>query len=240
MHVGKTEFIVFGSGKRLKKAGNVTVNCNGSPVKRVSVVKYLGVLLGEALTGKEQAESVIKTCAGRLSFLYRKAAFLNFECRKMLASSLIQPHIDYCASSWYEGLTKQLKRKLDVLQRRMLRFVFLKGPRDHVGINELKSLSWLSVPQRVKYFSLVHVFKICLGLAPNYLSPLFVPNEMVHSHGTRGLICNYHVSRNLAKAPTSFAFMAIKHWNSLPISFKSNGSLNQFKIKLKSFLINEN
>ena len=126
----------------------------------------------------------------------------------------------YCASSWYEGLTKQLKRKLDVLERRMLRFVFVKGPRYHVGINELKSLSWLSVPQRVKYFSLVHVFKIRSGLAPNYLSPLFVPNEMVHSHGTRGLICNYHISRNLAKAPTSFAFTAIKHWNSLPISFK--------------------
>ena len=100
-------------------------------------------------------------------------------------------------------------------------FVFVKGPRYHVGINELKSLSWLSVPQRVKYFSLVRVFKICLGLAPNYLSLLFVSNEMVQSYGTRGLICNYHILRNLAKAPTSFAFMAIKHWNSLPISFKS-------------------
>ena len=191
------------------------------------------------MTGKEHAESVIRTCAGRLSFLYRKAAFLNFECRKMLASSLIQPYIDYCASSWYGGVPKQLKQKLDVLQRRMLRFVFSKGPRDHVGVEELKCLSWLSIPDRVKYFSLVHVFKIRSGLAPDYLSPLLVPSQMIHSHDTRGQSYNYHVSRDISKAPTSFAYIAIKHWNALPISLKCIGSLAQFKAKLKHFLISE-
>ena len=78
----------------------------------------------------------------------------------MLTSALIQPYLDYCVSSWYEGITKQLKLKFDVLQRKMVRFVFSKGPMDHVGTAELKLLSWLTVPDRVKYFKLVQVFRI--------------------------------------------------------------------------------
>ena len=110
LHVGKTEFIIFGTGRRLKESGELTVNCNGSPVKRVFSVKYLGILMGKALTGKEHAESEIRTCAGCLSFLFCKAAFLNFECRKMFVSSLIQPFIDYCTSAWYGGVPKQLAK----------------------------------------------------------------------------------------------------------------------------------
>ena len=132
-----------------------------------------------------------------------------------------------------------MKAKLEVLQRRLLRFIFSKGPRDHVGSSELKQLNWLSVPDRVKYFSLVHVFKIRLGKAPGYLSDYFVPVKSVHGIGTRGMAHNYQVSKDLSTAPTSFAFTSIKSWNSLPISLKSESSLPLFSKRLKELLMSE-
>ena len=239
LHVGKTECLIFGSTKRLSKVNDFYVDCNGSPIKRVNTVKYLGALLGENLSGRAQAENVLKSYTSRLLFLYRKAAFLDFNCRKILVSALIQPYFDYCVSSWYGGLSKHMKAKLEVLQRRLLRFIFSKGPRDHVGSSELKQLNWLSVPDRVKYFSLVHVFKIRLGKAPGYLSDYFVPVKSVHGIGTRGMAHNYQVSKDLSTAPTSFAFTSIKSWNALPISLKSESSLPLFSKRLKELLMSE-
>ena len=239
LHVGKTECVLFGTGKRLKKVGEFNVTCDGLSVKRVTTVKYLGVLLNANMNGRAQAENVVKTCAGRLSFLYRKAAFLDFPCRKILTSALIQPYIDYCASSWYTSTSKQLKDKLDVVQRRMVRFVFSMGPMEHVDTRELGKLMWLNITDRVKYFSLIHVFKIRSGLAPDYLTEHFQPLSATHTYNTRGHLHNYFVSKEISNAPSSFAHNAIKFWNALPLDLKELQSLTVFKRRLKLYLLSK-
>ena len=195
--------------------------------------------LGRNLDGRRHAENVVKQGVGRLSFLYRKAAFLDFSTRKLLTSALIQPYLDYCTSSWYEGVPKYLKSKLDVLQRRMVRFIFSKDQMYHIGTKELKSLSWLTVPDRVKFFRLLHVFKIRAGLAPHYLTLHFRPISDVHTHSTRGCLYDFHVSKEISMAPTSFAYIAITQWNGLPECLKGIQSLFVFKTKLKSFLLEQ-
>ena len=82
---------------------------------------------------------------GRLAFLYRNSSFLDFYCRRILCLSLIQPYLEYCSSSWYSGITAHLSSRLDVLQRKMARFVFSLENRAHIGTAELRSLSWLTI-----------------------------------------------------------------------------------------------
>ena len=123
------------------------------------------------------------------------------------------------------------------MQRRFLRFILSMGPRDHLGSRELKLLNWLSVTDRLKYFSLIHVFKIRSGIAPGYLSQFFVQVKSNHSQGTRGTAYNYQLSKNLSLAPTCFSFSAIKDWNALPASLKGEKSLNVFCGKLKQHLM---
>ena len=233
LHVGKTESILFGSNNRLKDAREFRVTCDGSVVERVSVVKYLGIYLDECMKGTAHASDVIKKCAGRISFLYRNASLLNFHCRKILCSALIVPYMDYCCSSWYGGLTKKLQDKLDVIQRRIIRFIFSLDARAHVGTEKLRELSWLSIWDRVSYFKLGHVFKVKKGTAPNYLSSKFALVSESHAHNTRGSIHNYVVTSQQAKAQTGFCFSAIKEWNSLPDEIKGAGSLFIFRKKLK-------
>ena len=196
--------------------GEFTVHCDGVPVQRNSEVKYLGVLMEGRLTGSAHVRNLLKTGMGRLAFLYRNSAFLDFNCRKLLCSSLIQPYLDYCSSSWYSGITAQLRSRLDVLQRKMARFVFCLEDRAHIGTAELGSLSWLTIPDRVNYFKLIQLFKIRSGRAPLYLISDFKLVSDSHVHETRGSRFNFHVPKSLALAPTTFSFTVIKQWNGLP------------------------
>ena len=238
LHVGKTECLLFGSKCRLKRVKEFQVFCEGIAVRRVMQVKYLGVLLDCALSGSAHVGSLLKSCAGRLSFLYRNASFLDFHCRKMLCMALIQSYIDYCSSSWYESLSASLKTKLDVLQRKMLRFVFRFDYRQHVGKAEFKSLSWLTISDRVNFFKLVHLFQIRHNRSPQYLRPNFKSVSDAHSYRTRGSSTStYHISKSLSSTTSSFAYSCVKLWNNLPPRIKSIDSLMVFKRELRTWLL---
>ena len=236
LHVGKTECLLFGSKRKLGKVGNFQVFCDGTAVERVSNVKYLGVQLDGNLSGTEHVGGILKTCSGRLAFLYRNSAYLDFHCRRLLCTALIQPHIDYCCSAWYGGLTVSMKNRLDTIQRKMVRFVQGMDFRDHVGSQELLKLSWLSIPDRITYFRMIHLFKICNKTAPSYLLSRFTFVSQTHSHNTRGSEHNFQLSRDLALAQNSFSFLASKEWNALPPELKDLKDLHVFKKRLKSHL----
>ena len=200
-------------------------------------MRYLGVILDPCLSGLNHVSSVLKSCIARLAFLYRNSALLDFHSRRMLCMSLIQPHLDYCCSSWYEGLTASLKSKLNVMQRKMLRFVYGFDNRHHVGHSELLSLSWLSIPDRVNYFKLIHLFKVKHGLGPRYLRSNIASVSDTHSYRTRGSVSNFHMSKALSNCPSSFAYSCVRLWNSLPGRIKSIGSLSVFKTELRKLLL---
>jgi len=201
----------------------------------VSSVRYLGVMLDENFKGSVQATSVIKKVASRLGFLYRGASLLDFNSRRVLCMSLVQPCMDFCVVSWYVGLSGKLKEKLEVLQRRMVRFVYGWGPRIHVGTSTLRELGWLTILDRVRYFAILHVFKIRKGTAPSYLCRNFVPVSGVHDHRTRGSNFDFHISRQ--DVPGSFSYFGKVQWNDLPNEVKAIDSFAVFKVRLKSYLL---
>ena len=125
---------------------------------------------------------------------------------------------------------------MDVIQRKMVRFVNGMNFRDHVGNKELFDLSWLSIPDRVTFFRLIHVFKIRHDLAPKYLVENFKNVSDVHSHNTRGSGLNYQLSHGMSLARNSFAFLAAKEWNNLPQELKLIPELRVFKKRLKNYL----
>ena len=77
LHLGKTECLLFGTSRRLKRVGEFRILCDGMAVKRVFQVKYLGVLLDGDLSGKGHFANVVKTCSSCLAFLYRNSRFLD-------------------------------------------------------------------------------------------------------------------------------------------------------------------
>ena len=68
LHVGKTESILFGTPRKLKGIDFI-VKCGNAVVKRVTLVKYLAVILDQNLNFREHATEVLKKATGKLRFL---------------------------------------------------------------------------------------------------------------------------------------------------------------------------
>ena len=232
LHFGKTECIVFGPKRRLSTDLQFDIKLDGAVVKRVTSVKYLGIVLNQFMDFSDHVEKLVKKANSKLNFLYRNARFMNQRVKKLLVQSLIFSSAEYCSPSWYFGLTKTLSESLNVLQRKCARFSLGLDSRSHIGTEELLTLNWLSFPQRVSYFSLVHAFKARNGLSPSYISDELIGIKQVHSHNLR----QSHVNFSLAhcRSPTgTFERSVISDWNSLPLSIKESKSLPIFKSSLK-------
>ena len=192
--------------------------------------------MDDQLTGETIVNSIVKKVNGRLKFLYRQCSFLEEKLRKSICSALIQCHLDYACSSWYSGLNKKLKKKLQICQNKTVRFIKNLGPRSHIGFSELDSLNMLNVDLRVKQLRLSHVHKIFNETGPSYLSEHFIKASNVHHHFTRGSTENFVVPSVRGVAATTFYFSAIKDWNSLPSHVKQKSSSNGFKCAAKRYL----
>ena len=72
LHLGKTECILFGSRRKLRKVQNFDIECNGHSIQAQTSVKHLGVNLDNVLSGKAIANSIIHKINLKLKFLYRQ------------------------------------------------------------------------------------------------------------------------------------------------------------------------
>ena len=87
--MGKTECIIFGSKRKLRKINNFSAECNGHTIKAQRSVKYLGLTLDDQLTREAIVNSIVQKVNGRLKFLYRQCNFLEKKIRKSICSPLI-------------------------------------------------------------------------------------------------------------------------------------------------------
>ena len=220
LHLGKTECILFGCRRKLRTVQNFGIECNGHSIQAQTSVKYLGLNLDNFLSEEANANSIIHKVNSRLKFLYRQCSSLNEKTRKLLCSALIKCHLDYSCSSWYAGLNKTLKKKLQISQNKVDRFIKKLGPRSHIGYSELDRVGFLKCDNRVKQLRLSHVFKIFNGTSPSYLLDHFQKVSESHRYNTGGSSENFVVPRVSSQASTSFFFNDIQDWNGLPSDIK--------------------
>ena len=184
--------------------------------------------------------NILKKCNARVKYLYRKSKFLTPHSRRLLASALVQCHLDYACSFWYSGLTKQFKTQLQNVQNRLIRFVLKLPARTHISADHFISVDWLPVSYRVTQIKLMHVHRIFNETAPDYMQEFFTLNRNVHQHQTRSVSnCNYFIPRVNTFGRSSFYYTSTLIWNSLPIKLKSINVKSQYKTSLKKHLLAE-
>ena len=122
----------------MKKLEKLKISYNNIKIKQFSKVSYLGSILDESMSGESMALSVIHKVNSRIKFLYRKSDYLTYDLRRLLCNAIIQPHFDYACLTWYSGLTKALKNKIQVMQNKCIRFCLSLRNLDHIGIKEFE------------------------------------------------------------------------------------------------------
>ena len=240
LHLGKTEAILFGSKRKLRKVTSFAVKCDNEIIQNVHSVKYLGIQLDEDLAGESIVKEIIKKANSRIRFLYRCKDLLNFEARKTMCSALIQCHFDYSCSSWFPGINMTLTKKLQIIQNKMIRFILNLKSRDSIRNKELSKSGFLSVTDRVKQLMMNHVFKIRNYNCPPYMLSHFSRlNEDINRMTTRASATDFFLPRVCGQGTSTFFFSAIKEWNALPRIVKNATCETSFKKKLKENLMNE-
>ena len=234
LHLGKTECILFGSRRRLKDS-NFTIQLGDITIKRVTSVRYLGVLLDQFLDFSDHVEQLLKKANSKLAVLVHNRHSLNPFSKKLLCQALVFSNLEYCTSAWYPGLGSGLRESLNVLQRKCARFCLNLSPRSHIGNDEFSMLGWLPFSKRVSFFNLIHAYKVRAGTSPLYLEQSFTRVDTVHTHNLRQSTTNFSLARCSSPVGT-FCRNAVSDWNSLPRELKEIRSLSAFKSSLRRYL----
>lgn len=119
-----------------------------SPASLQWVRSYLVVdvegTLSFRLSGELMARKIISKVSQRTKFLARISSLLDSKTLKILADALVQCYLDYACTSWYTGITKGLKDKLQICQNKLIRVILKLHPRSHLLPDHFSSLGWQS------------------------------------------------------------------------------------------------
>ena len=63
----------------------------------------------------------------------------------ILAGALIQPYFDYACGLWYNGVTMDLKHRLQTSQNKLIRLIFYLPMRTHLESSHFERLGLLKV-----------------------------------------------------------------------------------------------
>ncbi len=212
LHLGKTEAILCGTKRKTRNTEDLEVKYKNTEIEPVSEVKYLGIKIDKTLSGEATLDTIVRKCTGRIKFLYRQAGCLPKAVKRTLCQSLVQFHLDYSVSSWYAALTLKAKRKLQILQNKMARYVLLLAPRTHLTVDHMKELNLLRVSDRAKQVKLNNAYKIFYNQAPRYLQENFVKTRNRLQH-TRSSQWNFNVPN--VKGNESNTFILMQLWTGI-------------------------
>ena len=224
----KTEAILFS----INNVNNPNLYFDQVPVTFVDEHKHLGLTFSR--DGKWHAHiNNILTSASKMLGVMRSLKFkLNRKTLNQLYFSYLRPLVEYASVVW-DGCTMYEKQQLERFQYEAARIV--TGLTRSVSIDNLMSeIGWLSLSDRRQFQKLVTMYKIVNGTAPEYLCNLLPPLV------TERTIYNLRNAENISimnRRTEIFAKSFIPSgsllWNNLPLSIRSETSVNSFKLKLK-------
>ena len=226
----KTEAIVF-----KPKSSNTPLQClqvMGESVQTSESVKLLGIIFDETMTFEKQVNSVCQQRYIQLKKLYAIRRFLNYDQRKMFATSFILFRLNYC-NSLYLNISENLVEKIYRVHKSAARFV--RGERKGVSVRQqLKKLHWLPVSARTKFKIGCIMFWVHRNAkSPDYISSLFALNNKSANEKRR---TNFVLPK--CKTETmkkSFAYQGGSLWNSLPDFVTASESYLSFRKNLGRF-----
>ena len=217
---GKTEAMIFGTGKRLSKTNkHLEVSFQQQPINNVSEYKYLGNVVDQHLNFNQNFDKVYKKTSGRLKLLQRLRSYLTNESAYSIYSMMIVPLLTYLSTVKLNHSETQ-KKMLKSLERRASMVTRVNVP---------------SVFNLINREACCFVKKCLIGDVCENFKDYFVVNQ--HRQNTRngGFLLKVPKVR-LELGKSTFKFSGTKLYNDLPLKMRKLENYNIFCNEIKQFL----
>ena len=235
LHLGKTQSILFGSKKSLQKDDKLHITCNGQDIEMKEEVEYLGVVLDQALKCSCIIDKIVSKSINKLTFLYRNTKGFNWQIKRMIVLAMVQCHYDYACAMWFSRISISAKKRLQIVQNKVIRFVLGIPPRTHLGCSEFSRVNILPVKYRADQIKLNHMFNIVHGSAPEYLKHS-INLSRSNRYDTRSGNLSCVMPSVKGFGIKSFFYSASKLWNSLSPNLQHVTNKYLFKRNVKAYL----
>ena len=202
----------------------------------VNYEKFLGITVDDKLSWKPHIENTCQIISRNIGIINKVKYCFPTSTLFTLYSSLILPYLNYGLLAWGHANSTHID-KLLLLQKKVLRIICntsFRSPTDVLFFeNKILKITDLYLFQLGQF-----MFKFNANGLPNMFDTMYRQNNAVHNYPTRHNE-QYHLplTRTLL-AKTTINFNGPKFWNSLDNEIKTVPTLNSFKYKLKSMLLN--
>ena len=201
------------------------IKMNGKPLQLVNELRFLGVIINPSLNWANHL-SHLRTELNKISgLLFISSKFLPRKSLILLYNALAHSKLVYCIEAWGNAPAIHL-RKAIVIQKRMIRTIFKKNPREH-SVPFFKSANVLPIPE-------LYTHRISL-----YAHDIFYNNTRpTPYYNTR------RTNIDLPLPPSTStvghrqpAYQASAAWNQLPVDIREIKNTSTFKVVLKQHLL---
>jgi len=234
----KTAYMVFLRPNQSPNSVVLNLTLNGSPIQKVSSIKYLGVMLDECFSWSEQISVLYNKLVKFIPLFYRMKKTLPYSVLRNIYFSLVFPHLYSNIELFYTASRKCLN-KLVVLNNKLIRILQSQSKFTNL-ITLYKNFNLLPMYKLAEYkiLLLAHKWFYHDHMLPVFFRNIFQKSTNVFKHKTRNIYDLYVVRSRSKILTSSFRFACVSYWNRLPVNLTCISSLSIFKHKLHAYLMN--
>lgn len=231
LNLSKTNYMIFSNSKHT----NISLSMNATEIERVTVTKFLGVLVDEKLNWKQHISSLRGKLSKCSAIIYKASSILQSTTLITLYNTLFLPYIAYCAEIWGNACLSNLN-SIILAQKRVIRIVAKAHKFDHTNIlfSKYCILKFVDLV-RLKIALVVHKAKF-KSLPPNLQRKFRFNTEDLKPNLRNASHFKVSYSRTSLKQ-RCISVNGVNMYNALPSCVKSAKSLYMFKRRYKSIVI---
>ena len=219
------------------KIQNIDIFIGKSQLKRVEVIKFLGLLIDPALKWSSHISKIKTTISKTVGVLYKIKDFVPMYILKNIYNTLILPHLNYCNIVWGNAYPTYLNQ-LFLLQKKAVRIITQSDFLAHTR-PLFSSLNLLNIFDLHRYHCAVFIFKSINNKLPVNFNDYFNFNYDIHNHYTRSSGHLFSLPTNTDTFKRSIVCYGVNFWNSLTHALRNIKYLNSFSFKLKNHLLSK-
>ena len=233
LNILKTHYMVF--TPRNKVVNDIDICINDVRIERVYVTKFLGIQIDSQLNWKKHIDYICKKLSKCVGIIAKARKKLYKSSLITLYYSFAYPYFIYCNHVWGNTFKTSLE-KMVLVQKKLIRIITCSPYRAHTGpllfANRIMTLSDINV-----YMTGIFMYQWAHKNIPNIFQNFFHTNRAFHSHDTRHANDLCVPNHRIEIRKCSMKVHGVQVWNDIPDEIKASSSIDMFKRKFRSFLI---